>query len=291
MKLQPMRKILCAVILGILIAAALVGCKQETATIYPCYFNRDVADVDATAIRAAIEEAGWELQSSEPDDYYQNTNKHIYQLTVGDQKQGIVIYEFENAEQAEQAYVQDVIGTIFPATIIPNDYSLYSQYIRISNCLIMTINNGHVELLELLGLGTVEPLEVPTENTQKLHRKIKSVDIEAARTAMEADGYTFYPIEFIGSEEEFGPTYVIVSPEQDSAYVYTLSNHKPFLGISYTYYTYSILERVALDYKSEGSKKGDDLYVGMHFVGFKDGSCILCYGDSFAEIEHYFTGE
>ena len=284
MKRQPMRKILCAVILGVLIAAALVGCKQETVTIYPCYFNADVADVDATAIRAAIEEAGWELQSSEPDDHYGNTATHIYWLITGDQKQGIVIYEFENAEQAEQAYVQDVIGTIFPATIFPDEHSMYSLYIRISNCLIMTINNGHVELLELLGLGTVEPLEVPTENTQKVHRKIKSVDIEAVKTAMEADGYTFYPMEFIDSEE-VGPTYLIVSPEQDRAYVYTPSTHKPILGMSYTYYIYSILERVALDYK------GEDLYVGMHFVGFKDGNCILCYEDSFAEIEHYFTGE
>ena len=290
MKLQPMLKILCAVILGVLIAAALVGCKQETATIYPCYFNADVADVDATAIRAAIEEAGWELQSSEPNDSYGNTATHIYWLITGDQKQVIAIYEFENAEQAEQAYVQDVIGTIFPATIFPDEYSMYSLYIRISNCLILTINNSHVDLLELLGLGTVEPLEVPTENTQKVHRKIKSVDIEAARTAMESDGYTFYPMEFIGSEE-FGPTYLIVSPEQDRAYVYTPSTHKPILGMSYTYYIYSILERVALDYKSEGSKKGEDLYVGMHFVGFKDGNCILCYEDSFAEIEHYFTGE
>ena len=288
MKLQPMLKILCAVILGVLIAAALVGCKQETATIYPCYFNADVADVDATAIRAAIEEAGWELQSSEPNDSYGNTATHIYRLITGDQKKVIAIHEFENAEQAEQAYVQDVIGTIFPATIFPDEYSMYSLYIRISNCLIMTVNNGHVELLELLGLGTVEPLEVPTENTQKLHRKIKSVDIEAAKTAMEADGYTFYPMEFIDSEE-VGPTYVIVSPEQDRAYVYTLSAHKPMLGMSYTYYIYSIIERVALDYKSEGSKKGDDLYVGMHFVGFKDGSCILCYEDSFAEIEKYFA--
>ena len=284
MKLQPMLKILCAVILGVLIAAALVGCKQETATIYPCYFNADVADVDATAIRAAIEEAGWELQSSEPNDSYGNTATHIYWLITGDQKQVIAIYEFENAEQAEQAYVQDVIGTIFPATIFPDEYSMYSLYIRISNCLILTINNSHVDLLELLGLGTVEPLEVPTENTQKVHRKIKSVDIEAARTAMESDGYTFYPMEFIGSEE-FGPTYLIVSPEQDRAYVYTPSTHKPILGMSYTYYIYSILERVALDYK------GEDLYVGMHFVGFKDGNCILCYEDSFAEIEHYFTGE
>ena len=291
MKLQPMIKILCAVILGVLIAAALVGCKQETATIYPCYFNADVADVDATAIRAAIEEAGWELQSSKPDDAYGNIYTHIYMLPTDGKKQGIVLYEFESAAQAEQAYVQDVVGTIFPATIFPDDYSLYSIHIRISNCLIMTYNNGHVELLELLGLGTVEPLEVPTENTQKLHRKIKSVDIEAAKTAMEADGYTFYPIEFIGSEDDFTPTYLIVSPEQNRVYLYTLSTHKPILGMSYTYYTYSILERVALDYKSEGSKKGDDLYVGMHFVGFKDGSCILCYEDSFAEIEHYFTGE
>ena len=284
MKLQPMLKILCAVILGVLIAAALVGCKQETATIYPCYFNADVADVDATAIRAAIEEAGWELQSSEPDDFYGNTATHIYWLITGDQKQGIAIYEFENAEQAEQAYVQDVIGTIFPATIFPDDYSLYSKYIRISNCLIMTVNNSHVDLLELLGLGTVEPLEVPTENTQELKRKIKSVDIEAIKTEMEADGYTFYQIDFLAQEdsEDFVPTYLIISPAQDRAYLYTQAL-KPRFGISYTYFIYQILERTALDYE------GEDIFVGMNFVGFMDGGCVLCYGDTFAEIEKYFA--
>lgn len=280
--------LLCALFLCIALLSAFVGCDKETVTIYPCYFDRDVQGLDGADIRAALEQAGWSLQESKQDSIYDNSTTYIYQLAEGESKKVILIYEFATAEEAEQAYVQDVIGTIFPATIFPDEYSMYSLYIRISNCLIMTVNNGHVDLLELLGLGTVEPLEVPTENTQKLHRKIKSVDIEAVKTAMEADGYTFYPMEFIDSEE-VGPTYVIVSPVQDRAYVYTPSTHKPILGMSYTYYIYSIIERVALDYKSEGSKKGEDLYVGMHFVGFKDGSCVLCYGDTFAEIEKYFA--
>ena len=94
MKKRNLIKIICAAMLCALLAGALVGCslkKQETVTVYPCYFNDDVADVDATAIRAAIEEAGWELQSSEPDDSYGNTATHIYWLITGDQKQGIVI--------------------------------------------------------------------------------------------------------------------------------------------------------------------------------------------------------
>jgi hypothetical protein len=32
-----------------------------------------------------------------------------------------------------------------------------------------------------------------------------------------------------------------------------------------------------------------DYTLGIHFVGFKDGGCVLCYGDTFAEIEKYFA--
>jgi hypothetical protein len=138
--------------------------------------------------------------------------------------------------------------------------------------------------MEILGLGTPQALEVPTENTQELKRKIKSVDIEAIKTEMEADGYTFYQIDFLAQEdsEDFVPTYLIISPAQDRAYLYTQAL-KPRFGISYTYFIYQIFERTALDYE------GEDIFVGIHFVGFMDGGCVLCYGDTFAEIEKYFA--
>ncbi len=264
----------------------MIGCGQknnETVTVYPCYFNRDVEGMDAAFICKALEQAGWTHVSSDQDGAYENATTHIYELVTDGQKQGIVIYEFATAEQAEQVYVQDNVGTVFPALIFPDEHSLYSKYIRISNCLIMTMRNGHADLIRILELGSVEPLEVPTENSYELRRKIKSVDIETVKSTMEADGYAFYPIEFIGSEDDFLPTYVIISPEQDRAYVYTFAENKPLFGMPYTYYVYNLLERVALNYE------GEDNYVGMHFVGFKDGSCVLCYGDSFEEIEGYFA--
>ena len=284
--MKRMKKLLCLVLVVLPLLGCLAACGQkeaEAVTIYPCYLNKDVTGTDATTIRAALEQAGWELQSSKPDDAYGNTSTHIYvKLTADGQKQGVVIYEFESAAQAEQAYVQDVVGTIFPATVFPDDYSFYSVHIRISNCLIMTMRNAHVELLELLELGTPEALEVPTENTQEVRKTIGSVDIESVKSAMEADGYAFYPMDFAGGTE-FSPTYLIVSPEQNRAYLYTHSENKPMLGVSFTYYTYSLVERAAIDYE------GEDVNVGMHFVGFKDGGCVLCYKDSFAEIETYFT--
>ena len=172
----------------------------------------------------------------------------------------------------------------FPSGIFPADHSLYVNHLRISNCYIRTLKNSHVELMEILGLGTPQALEVPTENTQELKRKIKSVDIEAIKTEMEADGYTFYQIDFLAQEdsEDFVPTYLIISPAQDRAYLYTQAL-KPRFGISYTYFIYQSLERTALDYE------GEDIFVGMHFVGFMDGGCVLCYGDTFAEIEKYFA--
>lgn len=280
-------KIICAAMLCALLAGALVGCslkKQETVTIYPCYFNDDVAGMDAATIGAALEQAGWSLQESEQDGAYDNGTTYTYQLVEGESKKGIIIYEFATAEEAQAAYKEDGMNDYFPSGIFPADHSLYVNHLRISNCYIRTLKNSHVELMEILGLGTPQALEVPTENTQELKRKIKSVDIEAIKTEMEADGYTFYQMEFLAQEdsEDFVPTYLIISPAQDRAYLYTQAL-KPRFGISYTYFIYQILERTALDYE------GEDIFVGMNFVGFMDGGCVLCYGDTFAEIEKYFA--
>ena len=54
-------------------------------------------------------------------------------------------------------------------------------------------------------------------------------------------------------------------------------------------YAYKVYNQV--DDLMESISGDVDHSLGIHFVGFKDGSCLLCYGDSFAEIAHYFTGE
>lgn len=277
--------LLCALFLCIALLSAFVGCDKETVTIYPCYFDRNVEGMDSTHIRAALEQAGWSLQESEQDGAYDNGTTYIYQLVEGESKKVILIYEFATAEEAHAAYKEDGMNDYFPSGIFPADHSLYVNHLRISNCYIRTLKNSHVELMEILELGTPQALEVPTENTQELKRKIKRVDIEAIKTEMEADGYTFYQIDFLAQEdsEDFVPTYLIISPAQDRAYLYTQAL-KPRFGMSYTYYIYQIIERTALDYES-----GEDINVGMHFVGFMDGGCVLCYGDTFAEIEKYFA--
>ncbi len=287
MKKHHLCKIICAVMLCALTLSALVGCsfqKEETVTVYPCYFNEDVAGMDAATMGAALKEAGWHLASTEQDASYDGATTHIYQITDGEKKKGIVIYEFATAEQAEQTYVADAIGTYFPSGLFPADHSLYRNYLRISNCFVMTMNNAHVDLMEILGLGTVSALEVPTENTQELRKNIKSVDIEAVKAEMEEEGYTFYQVDFLAQEdgEDFSPFYMIISPEQDRIYAYTQAT-EPKFGMSYTYYIYDLFERVAIDFN------GEDSQVGIHFVGFKDGGCIMCYGGTFAEIEKYFA--
>ncbi len=288
MKKRNLCKLICAVMLSLLITGALVGCnfkKEETVTIYPCYFNRDVANMDGTTIRAALAQAGWQLKSTEQNGAYDNATTYIYQLIEGENKRVIVIYEFATAEEAEAAYVADGICTYFPSSIFPAEYSAYANDLRISNCCIMTLKNAHVDLMEILGLGTVQALEVPTENTQELRRKIKSVDIDAVKAEMEEDGYTFYAVDFLAQEEgeDFIPFYLIISPAQDRIYAYTQAK-EPRFGMSYTYYIYQLVERIALD-----GEDGEDINVGMHFVGFADGGCVLCYSGTFGEIEQYFA--
>ncbi len=276
--------LLCALFLCIALLSAFVGCDKETVTIYPCYFDRDVEGLDGTHIRAALEQAGWSLEESEQDGAYDNSTTYIYQLAEGESKKVILIYEFATAEEAQAAYKEDGMNDYFPSGIFPADHSLYVNHLRISNCYIRTLKNSHVELMEILELDAPQALEIPTENTQELKRKIKSVDIEAIKTEMETDGYTFYQIDFLAQEdsEDFIPTYLIISPAQDRAYLYTQAL-KPRFGMSYTYFIYQILERTALDYE------GEDINVGMHFVGFMDGGCIACYKGTFGEIEQYFA--
>lgn len=277
--------LLCALFLCIALLSAFVGCGKETVTVYPCYFDRNVQGMDGADIRAALEQAGWSLEESKQNGAYDNSTTYIYQLAEGESKKVILIYEFATAEEAQAAYKEDGMSDYFPSGVFPADHSLYISYLRISNCYISTLKNSHVELMEILGLGTPQALEIPTENTQELKRKIKSVDIEAIKTEMEADGYTFYQIDFLAQEEgdEFVPTYLIISPAQDRAYVYTQAL-EPQFGMSYTYFVYQILERAAFDYDD-----GEDMYVGMHFVGFMDGGCIACYKGTFGEIEQYFA--
>lgn len=284
-----MRKIrvltlICAFVLCLAVLSAFTGCGKETVTIYPCYFDRDAQGLDGAAIRTALEQAGWSLEESEQDGAYDNSTTYIYQLVEGESKKGIVIYEFASAEEAQAAYREDGVNDYFPSGIFPADHSICVNHLRISNCYIRTLKNSHVELMEILDLGTPQALEIPTENTQELKRKIKSVDIGAIKAEMETDGYTFYQMDFLAQEdsEDFVPTYLIISPAQDRAYLYTQAL-EPKFGMSYTYFTYQILERMALDYK------GEDINVGMHFVGFMDGGCVVCYKGTFGEIEQYFA--
>ena len=277
--------LICALMLCLATLSAFTGCGKETVTIYPCYFDRNVQGMDGADIRTALEQAGWSLQESKQDSIYDNSTTYIYQLAEGESKKTILIYEFATAKEAQAAYKEVGMLDYFPSGIFPADHSLYVNHLRISNCYIMTLKSSHVELMEILELGTLQALEVPTENTQELKRKIKSVDIEAIKTEMETDGYTFYQMDFLAQEdsEDFVPTYLIISPAQDRAYLYTQAL-KPRFGMSYTYYIYQIIERTALDYED-----GEDINVGMHFVGFMDGGCIACYKGTFGEIEQYFA--
>ena len=277
--------LICALMLCLTALSVFTGCGKETVTIYPCYFDRNVQGMDGADIRAALEQAGWSLHESKQDSIYDNGTTYIYQLVEGESKKGIIIYEFATAEEAQAAYKEDGVNDYFPSGIFPADHSLYVNYLRISNCYIMTLKSSHVELMEILELGTPQALEVPTENTQELKRKIKSVDIEEIKTEMETDGYTFYPMDFLAQEdsEDFVPTYLIISPAQDRAYLYTQAL-EPKFGMSYTYFVYQILEKAAFD-----NDDGEDIYVGMHFVGFMDGGCVVCYRGTFGEIEQYFA--
>ena len=292
MKLQPMLKILCAVLLGVLIAAALLGCdlgNQETVTTYPCYINRDVAGMDTTTICATLEQAGWPLISTTQDSIFDNAlQARIYKITDGDQMQMIVVYEFETAEQAKTAYEQEYMRAPLMGGYFTVNHTRWENNLRISNCIVWTISTMPLNVYEILGIEEGRALEIPMDNSYEMCREVDRVDINAIKAAMEADGYTFYKSEFVISEEEegFSRTLVFTSPDQDRIYAYTFTEETPKLGKPYAYKVYSQVDDLMK------SISGDvDPSLGIHFVGFKDGSCILCYGDSFAEIEHYFTGE
>ena len=291
MKHRHICKILCTVLLGILLAAALAGCdlgKQETVTVYPCYFNRDVAGMDATAIRATLEQAGWPLISTTQDSIFDNAlQARIYKITDGDQKQMIVVYEFETAEQAQTAYEQEYMHATLMGGYFTVNHTTWENNLRISNCIVWTISTMPLNVYEILGIEEGRALEIPMDNSYEMCREADGVDINAVKAKMEQDGYTFYKSEFFVTEEEegFSRTLVFTSPDQDRIYAYTFTE-KPKLGKPYAYKVYSQVDDLM------ESISGDvDPSLGIHFVGFKDGSCILCYGDSFAEIEHYFTGE
>lgn len=276
---------ICALLLCLIPVSAFVGCGQtkkgEEITVYPCYFNRDVEGVDGQSIRELLDREGWVLtepenpESSEP--LYENSK--IYSYHTGEesasQRKVIIILEFESAEQAEAVYVENLASYVF-AGKFTLDHSMFEMELRISNCVIMTLRNAHVDLLAMLDLGEVRPLQAYQNTTRQSVRKPKSVDIDAVRAKMKADGYQFYSsVIYKEGEEEYSNTYVIVSPTQDRAYAFT-QGKKLRWGLSNTYLGVKLLNEV------------DTVLVGMHVVDFKDGSSIICYGDSFEEISEYF---
>lgn len=272
---------LAALLLCLSLLSLFVGCsrgKQENVTIYPCYFNRDVEGVDCSAIRAALEKAGWVLKSTDQNEYdHYKIYHYALEDTSGEQTKVLALNEHANAEAAKQHYDQMWQNDSLAAGFANNNH-FFEAYLRISDCSIMALGNAHVDLLELLDLGTVQPLEISLDNSYEMCREAKGVDIAAVKAAMEADGYVFYETVFVSGQEET-VSYVIVSPGQDRTYAYTLGE-APKWGIPGAYREYKRLERLA-DF--------GDSRVGVHFVGFEDGSCILCFGNSFEEIEEYFV--
>ncbi len=278
-------KIICAWLLCMMLLSALTGCAQqkkgEEITVFPCYFNQDVEGVDGKAIREMLDREGWTLvvpehpESSGP--LYENSTPYSYHTgeeNPSDRKL-IIIHEFETAEQAEAVYVENLALTVF-AGEFPLDHSMFEMELRISNCVIMTIRNAHVDLLEMLDLGEVRPLQAYENITRQSVRKPKSVDIDAVRSKMEADGYQFYSsVMYDEGEEEYSNTYIIISPKQDRAYAFT-QGKKLKWGLSNAYLSAKLVCDI------------EEVLVGMHVVDFKDGSSVICYGDSFEEIKGYF---
>lgn len=287
MKKRNLIKIICAAMLCALLAGALVGCslkKQETVTVYPCYFNNDVEGMDGAAIRAALEKEGWPLVGTDQDGLHDNCTQYVYKITDGEQKKLIAISEFETAAQAKQVYESEYMHTVIEGGHFTINHTWYETQLRISNCVITTISTLPLNAFELFGIGNGSALEIPMDNSYDMCREVEGVDINTVKATMEADGYTFYKGEFFVTEQEegFSHTWIIVSPKQDRIYAYTFTQ-EPKWGIPYAYKIHNnielLLERIdQVDYS-----------LGIHFVGFKDGSCVLCYGDSFAEIEKYFA--
>ncbi len=277
MKKSSYLTFITAFLLCMTLISAFAGCSQgnrETITIYPCYFNRDVEDVDCTTIRATLEQAGWELRSTDRNEE-EHYNIYHYMLTnpTSGQSKVLSINEHVSTEAAAKHYDQMWANNSLVAGFAISRH-FFESYLRISDCSIMSLGNAHVDLLELLGLGTVQPLEISLDNSYEMCKEAEGVDIDAVKAAMEADGYKFYETVFVSSDEEI-TSYVIISPEQDRTYAFVRGSSPKS-----TYKEYKRLGRVA-DFA--------DARVGIHFVGFADGSCILSYGDSFEEIKEYFV--
>ena len=281
-------KIICAAMLCALLAGALVGCslkKQETVTVYPCYFNDNVAGMDAATIGAALEQAGYQLMNTEQKKLDGNYTLYVYRMKDAEQTKLVSISEYATAEEAKQVYESEHMETVIEGGSFAINHQMWNRTdLRISNCVIMVISTVPVNAFELFGIGTARALEVPVDNSYEMYRKVESVDMASVKTAMEADGYTFYKGEFFVSEEDLGfsRTLIFVSPDRDRIYAYTFTQ-EPKWGIPYAYKIHNNMEILL--------KKTDqpDYTLGIHFVGFKDGGCVLCYGDTFAEIEKYFA--
>jgi hypothetical protein len=288
MKKHNLIKIICAAMLCALLAGALVGCslkKQETVTVYPCYFNDDVAGMDAATIGAALKEAGYRLMSTEQKNLDGNYTLYVYRMKDAEQTKVVSISEYATAEEAKQVYESEHMETVIEGGSFAINHQMWNQTdLRISNCVIMVISTLPVNAFELFGIGTARALEVPMDNSYEMYRKVESVNMASVKAAMEADGYKFYKGEFFVGEAdlEFSRTLIFVSPDRDRIYAYTFTQ-EPKWGIPYAYKIHNNME-ILLE-KTEQP----DHTLGIHFVGFKDGSCILCYGDSFAEIEKYFA--
>lgn len=269
-----------------LILFTVCGCNQndpEAITIYPSYYNRDVEGIDAQFICSALEQAGWHLAGSiDADDYI--SYSYLSKKHTNEQKYMIIICEYSSAVEAEQAYITDGNFDYILSSNFFLEKAWFTSHLRISNCVITTLGNAQVELLDLLSLSTVEPLEATAKNTREMCRDCKSVDIEAIRADMEADGYQFYAAGFTSRNDEddgYTQAYIIISPEQDRMYAYTGCGEKPVMGIPSAY-------KAMTDYLAWNNSLTAGI-VGVHVVGFKDGSNVLCYGDSFEEIRAYFV--
>lgn len=287
MKKRNLIKIICAAMLCALLVGALVGCslkKQETVTVYPCYFNDDVAGMDAATIGAALEHAGYRLMSTEQKNLDGNYTLYVYRMKDAEQTKLVSISEYATAEEAKQVYESEHMETVIEGGFFEINHTWSRTDLRISNCVIMVTSTVPVNAFELFGIGTARALEVPVDNSYEMYRKVESVNMASVKTAMEADGYTFYKGEFCVGEEDhgFSRTLIFVSPDRDRIYAYTFTQ-EPKWGIPYAYKIHNNMEILL--------KKTDqpDHTLGIHFVGFEDGGCVLCYGDSFAEIEKYFA--
>jgi hypothetical protein len=201
-----------------------------------------------------------------------------------EQTKVVSISEYATAEEAKQVYESEYMEAVIEGGSFAINHTWYRTDLRISNCVIMVTSTVPVNAFELFGIGTARALEVPMNNSYEMYRKVESVNMASVKAAMEADGYKFYKGEFFVGEAdlEFSRTLIFVSPDRDRIYAYTFTQ-EPKWGIPYAYKIHNNME-ILLE-KTEQP----DHTLGIHFVGFKDGGCILCYGDTFAEIEKYFA--